>query len=445
MITLFVLLGLALLGGGAFGIVDGWPYLVLERGFTQVIVGTVAVTGGLILLALSWTLVEIRRVRTTLSNAVLAASFASMANEAMVTPEPARPAASRDMLPEFAAVAGGAAVGAGVIAATSAAAGLADSAAEEKAKAEPAPEDEAGTPDQAVARDTHEQEPRAFMPLAEAEPDEPALSLPEKHEQPDESVADDPEPDWLDEPESGDRAATVAPSEPVFTESGPQAAEQGRAEPTFDELLRWPEPETPAMDVVAAHSSTIDDEFGALRESLSLRLGERDQAPAPIEPSDTAEPSPDVSAPGDIETASSWMAPLSRQQDSWFPHAEKEAEPEPEPVAVEPPVAPVTEALPAQDAFEVEPAPAWDHEPGAADEAGQPVEVTQQTHAPAAEPEPAATSDEGVVGAYQVGDAYFTIFADGSIKARTPDGNYDFASMDELKTYLASERSRLGV
>jgi hypothetical protein len=54
-------------------------------------------------------------------------------------------------------------------------------------------------------------------------------------------------------------------------------------------------------------------------------------------------------------------------------------------------------------------------------------------------------SEEGVVGAYQVGDAHFTIFADGSIKARTPDGDYSFASMDELKTYLASEKSRLGV
>ena len=54
-------------------------------------------------------------------------------------------------------------------------------------------------------------------------------------------------------------------------------------------------------------------------------------------------------------------------------------------------------------------------------------------------------SDEGIVGAYQVGDAHFTIYADGSIRARTPDGEYSFASMDELKVYLASEKSRLGV
>ena len=56
--------------------------------------------------------------------------------------------------------------------------------------------------------------------------------------------------------------------------------------------------------------------------------------------------------------------------------------------------------------------------------------------------EPAA-SEEGVIGAYQVGETQFTMFADGSIHARTPDGDYVFASMDELKAYLASEKDKL--
>ena len=64
---------------------------------------------------------------------------------------------------------------------------------------------------------------------------------------------------------------------------------------------------------------------------------------------------------------------------------------------------------------------------------------------PAAPSTPPASSEEGVIGAYQVGDAHFTIYADGSIQARTPDGDYSFDSMDELKTYLASEKSRLGL
>ena len=77
----------------------------------------------------------------------------------------------------------------------------------------------------------------------------------------------------------------------------------------------------------------------------------------------------------------------------------------------------------------------------APDEAADPEPEAEP--APVGPPAPAA-SEEGVVGAYQVGTAHFTIYADGSIQARTPDGDYSFASMDELKTYLASEKSRLG-
>ena len=48
-----------------------------------------------------------------------------------------------------------------------------------------------------------------------------------------------------------------------------------------------------------------------------------------------------------------------------------------------------------------------------------------------------------MIGAYQVGETQFTMFADGSIHARTPDGDYVFASMDELKAYLANEKDKL--
>ena len=78
MITIFILLGLGFLCGGVAAIVDGLPYMVLERGFTQVIIGTVAAATGVLMLALSWVLVELRRLRKTLSNAAMAMSVASM-------------------------------------------------------------------------------------------------------------------------------------------------------------------------------------------------------------------------------------------------------------------------------------------------------------------------------------------------------------------------------
>ena len=110
------------------------------------------------------------------------------------------------------------------------------------------------------------------------------------------------------------------------------------------------------------------------------------------------------------------MPPLPSEPLDTAPAARSE-----EPTATWPDEAPAPEALP-----DVEPEP----EPQAA--------------APVADAPPAA-SEEGIIGAYQVGEAHFTLFADGSIKARTPDGDYDFGSMDELKVYLANEKSRLGV
>ncbi|MBX9874715.1 MAG: hypothetical protein K2X84_07645, partial [Beijerinckiaceae bacterium] len=87
MIIFFILLGLGFVGGGAVAIVDGLPYMVLERGFTQVIIGTVVAVAGVILLALAWVLVEMRRLKGSLSNAAMAMSLASMAGGATAAPE----------------------------------------------------------------------------------------------------------------------------------------------------------------------------------------------------------------------------------------------------------------------------------------------------------------------------------------------------------------------
>ncbi|MFJ5370518.1 hypothetical protein ACIPIA_14965, partial [Bosea sp. CER48] len=103
-----------------------------------------------------------------------------------------------------------------------------------------------------------------------------------------------------------------------------------------------------------------------------------------------------------------------------------------EPVAAEP-------AAEAGEAVASDVAEADVQEPAATSEASE--HATEEEPAASAE-RPA--SDEGIVGAYQVGDAHFTIYADGSIRARTPDGEFSFASMDELKAYLASEKNRLG-
>jgi hypothetical protein len=473
LITIFILLGLAFLGGGAAAIVDGWPYLVLERGFTEVIIGAIAATTGLLMLMLSYVLVEIRRVRTSLSNAVLAASLASMAGG---EPVPDRGVANPG-LGAAGAVAGlGLAAGAGaaVIAGGAAHAAQPDVSPEAGAAAEHEPDffrellahqEMPSSPAVEAAGSAPSDEPK---PAAPSEV-EPATAEDEAKEHTREAGADEAEAASLDdvaaEPSQARASTEVEPHGPVRT----------NLESSFEELLHWPEPEPRSRESAASSMTGLDDEFGALRDSLSkrLQLGEPDAASAP------AETVPPLSVARDseaTESAAAWMAPPSRKHDSWFPddgdaqdhddaHDAAPAPAEAPQAEVElPPWPPVTHGaeVPAQEhehEHEAEPAAApvselpedevgqneADQDDAASARPGEEAVGEDAPEEEAAAAAPPAASEEGVVGAYQVGDAHFTIFADGSIKARTPDGDYNFASMDELKIYLASEKSRLGV
>jgi hypothetical protein len=467
LITIFILLGLAFLGGGAAAIVDGWPYLVLERGFTEVIIGAIAATAGLLMLMLSYVLVEIRRVRTNLSNAVLAASLASMAGG---EPVPAEGAAHRGQ--GTAGMTAGAVAGLGLAAGAGAAviAGSAAHAAQSgvSPEAEPAAEHEPDFFGELLAHE--EASSTAAAAAASSAPfDAPNVAEPSEAEP---AAAEEQAKEFTPEAADGDKAVSIAEAEPLqakaSTEAEPHGSAQSDLEGSFEELLRWPEPELePRSRESAASSMTgLDDEFGALRDSLSKRLqfGEPGAASAPAE---TETPLSAVRDPEAIESAAAWMAPPSRKHDSWFPddgdahdHAQGSAPAPaeaPQSEAELPPWPPVTHGVdvPAQEhghEHEAEPAAASElpeDEAGEDDAASaNPGEEAPGEEVPDAEASaaaPPAASEEGIVGAYQVGDAHFTIFADGSIKARTPDGDYNFASMDELKIYLASEKSRLGV
>lgn len=87
-------------------------------------------------------------------------------------------------------------------------------------------------------------------------------------------------------------------------------------------------------------------------------------------------------------------------------------------------------------------------EPGPVPADSGPHAASHATHshafpgATAEEPEPEpnhpAGTDEGIVRTYTVGDASFTMYANGTVKAQTPEGVETFANVDELRTYLAT-------
>ncbi|BCB20749.1 hypothetical protein [Bosea sp. ANAM02] len=459
MIAIFTVLGLLLFGGGGYAIYDGWPYLVLERGFTQVIIGSIASSAGLIMLSLAWVLKEIRGIRRALVEAI---ALRTQAPLPAAVPEqapfaaPARPEAPA-FVPPVAPAAIGAVAGA---AATSAVAQALAATDDEKA---PAPAAEAASPGERdlfgalVAQKLDEPEP-----AAEDESDavaEPAVESTE------------PLPDMFGEaslppPELVAPAVTVEaeghePAELVAAKVQPSIEEESvveRDEPEPSDIVSSsePSPEEPSIAPVEAPKTPADaaeelDEFSALRASLAGHLNEPEPETGRIEPSFAPEPDP-------FAAAETWMDRAAPRREPWLgtPPAEEPAPaedaaplwpPRTEPQAFEAPAEPAAvDAEPEVLAGPADlPAPQEPDEAPSADlpEAAAIDENPAEQAPAAAESRPA--SDEGIVGAYQVGDAHFTIYADGSIRARTPDGEYSFASMDELKIYLASEKSRLGV
>lgn len=470
MIAIFTVLGVLLFGGGAYAIFDGWPYLVLERGFTQVIIGSIASSAGLIMLSLAWVLKEVRATRRELIEALELRAELPAPAIAAAEAEPVTP--TRAKYPSFSPAVAPAVLGAAAGAVATGAVAHALTASEDENV--PAPVEKvpsSGDRDlfgALVAQNL--QEPETAIdgePEAASESAEP------------EAEAAEPLPDMFDEALSLEAAAPALeleaeghePAELVMAKV--QGSEDGWILHRSHERMLVDDPrsgervedEQSAAHVSAVHAPAVDvppateadvelDEFSALRESLAGHLNEPERETGRIEPSFSQEPDP-------FAAAESWMDRASPRREPWL---DTPPAAEPVPVAEEAPRwPPRTEA----HAFELPAEPAGDEvKTTAVSEIAEPTHHDEAAHAASVEPEQAvahaeaseqpveeapavpearAASDEGVVGAYQVGDAHFTIYADGSIRARTPDGEYSFASMDELKVYLASEKSRLGV
>lgn len=497
MSILFIVLGLGFLGGGAYAIVEGWPYILIERGFTLVIVGTVLMTAGVLMLALSRVMAELRRVRGQLSNAVMAVSVASMANARDERePGPVASSGSSRAADGKGLGAGPVVLGGALAAGGAMAAGAVAAAAHEPSEArDMAATDRSGDAPRDDEPDLFATPGTSGTPAAEAaEPFAPIL-WPEPEAAASEARA---EPLPVATPDEFETALAEATGEAelkqAIVDDTPMDDAFAMAAPVDDRDMKA---DFAAPELMSA--AAIDEDFDRLRDRLALGGGPTpDHAAWDDHAAPTLAGERRDASESEIAAAADWMTAIRPGQERWFgtppaPEPEVVSEPELAPAtAMEPPVWPpqTREAAPfvsdevqvpeeaqvldeAQADGIVAPAqsgPAMpdlddEREPGplptfAAEPEPEPepdVELAPPPYMPlapdaSAEPEPEAdfiappapaASDEGVVGAYQVGTAHFTIYADGSIQARTPDGDYSFASMDELKTYLASEKNRL--
>jgi hypothetical protein len=128
---------------------------------------------------------------------------------------------------------------------------------------------------------------------------------------------------------------------------------------------------------------------------------------------------------------------LSHQIADASPRAAKETAPPPDATAAE------TMAAGANDGKVAEPeAPVESGADNAMSPENLPVSTEaseSEANAPAETPAPLpAGTDEGIVRTYTVGDTSFTMYANGTVKAQTPEGIETFANVDELRRYLAT-------
>jgi hypothetical protein len=223
--------------------------------------------------------------------------------------------------------------------------------------------------------------------------------------------------------------APPAPDTPVPVTSQPDITEdEPSARPEIGEDLAEPANAATAMDAPEA----------ALRDETA-----RDEQEPESDPLNTNE----AAISREREQFAALLASQTATQEPEYAPAlfEKEPEPEiipqpepiPEPVP-EPPPPPASEAEPEEAAQPVATAPEPEPEPERVP-APEPEPATPEPVAPEpVTPEPPPLVPErSVIGTYESGGNTYTMYADGSIDANTPDGNYHFGSLDELKTFIA--------
>jgi hypothetical protein len=137
----------------------------------------------------------------------------------------------------------------------------------------------------------------------------------------------------------------------------------------------------------------------------------------PAEPPEAEDLSGSLDAPEPAPQPEAQFAPEHEPAHVMEPAPETEPEPEPE-IELAPEPEPEPDLVPeTEPEHELEPAP--------------PATAAEEAAVDEAAPE--------VIGHYEAHGAHYTMYADGSIDADTTHGVYRFASMEELKQFIARQ------
>jgi hypothetical protein len=401
-------LGIILIVGGGWAIWHGSGYIQLEWGWSSVIAGSIAATGGVLTLGVGVVLQRLDAMHGVLVRAGASAAAIAVPAEALAAEEPAK-----EPMPL------------GIEATTPVA-----HAPEPQSTAYPDPALQAAA---AINLELlgHEERP---APVEQAEMHEPP-----KGEITGEA-ASEPPPEVL-------HAADQGPADDMVKAAG--VSDEPELDAAIEELLAEErgrsQEAAPAVELPPASSQPAS---GLPKPAAALRHDESGKAPQP---------------------AGGWRSLFSRkdrraatqapvEQPAIEPTWERDEQPaaEPEPAALAEDAAAHAPAAPA-DAIPRTGDDWFDRALSGLDEVEEPYEGSRRSTAPEApRHEPVARSamdvrppapqaepaggaphtEPAVIGRYTSGNTTYVMFADGSIEAETPNGILHFASLADLKVYV---------
>lgn len=403
------------MAGGAYGIVAGSGYIVLERGWSMVISGSIIAGAGFVVIAIAVLMRELRRQMEEVRSAIALLQVpTSAARDKLASVFPqlggASPAAAVDagaeegpgLFPTRPAVAAAAGV-AGAVAGGLAVSRWADTHdGAEETRADAASEHADGSP---AGRDATE--PDLFHAAAVER------ELPAAHDA-----------DPLDA-----SAPLAAREDEPFAVSERDRWRDDWREPGREEHAPIVGPAVAGLGVTQAPQPPgAEDDFGDAFAQMDFRRGDADRATGRTNDawSDSRESALDASLDSPFDDV---PAGPSEKEDAGI-----DADPELDRIG--------------QDAYS-EASQLPDPDDGGQRDHGQPDEellddrqVDEQLgeggiSPPLPEPLPSPGDVPTVVGTYASGGNTYVMYSDGSIEAETPDGLYRFASLDELKDFIA--------
>lgn len=480
----------AMILGGVYSAITGWEIVILERGWTQVLSGVIVATGGVMLAGIAFLAAHLRQLNETLrSGGAQGAATRSVAPDGIASPNLDTDSASKAAAPASGALAGAAAVALSGLDKTRNAFGaksapdISTPPAEPEATATPDPAPRLSDEFLARATQLEDRESRegevegegkgkrevkpdhaaGLDPVVPAEAPAAPPPLPDQDPAPgpddampagdDARIEDESRNMFADALFADDVASRISADEPRTEEPGSRkpslldsiAQELESDGASVDETVPDERPapvdidergpdikqesagpdgvpaEEPALTPTSDSTSAVTSEqerFAALLADQTRVDEEQHEAPQDAESDTVAQ---------EDEALRDEPAQSSEPLPAFLPEPEEATEPEldiaPE-IAPAPEQDPIAEHPPVQETAPepLQPEPVSEPEPG---------------EEPAREAVEEPVEERSIIGTYESGGNTYTMYADGSIDARTPEGDYHFASLDELKTFIA--------